>query len=186
MSRRLQLCLVISLVLLVSACSAASAGNAGSGTRGSGEDESVGLTIFPAPGRPRLPTLTGSTLTGQSLTATSYAAGSPLVVNVWASWCSPCRQEMPVLAAASRRGVHVLGIDERDSSSSARAFLRREGATYPSLLDPQGHLLADLSLLPQAGVPSTLVVAGDGHVAARVVGPLTRSSLRRALAKAVS
>jgi cytochrome c biogenesis protein CcmG/thiol:disulfide interchange protein DsbE len=146
----------------------------------------VGLTVFAATQRQSLPTLSGTTLTGQSLTASSYAGGAPLVVNVWASWCAPCRQEIPLLARAARRGVRVIGIDERDLATNARTFARAHGATYPSLADPQGRLLAGLRMLPQEGIPSSLVVAADGRIVARVIGPLTPQSLRRALAEAKS
>jgi thiol-disulfide isomerase/thioredoxin len=131
-----------------------------------------------------MPALAGSTLSGTPLTAATYAAGSPLVVNVWASWCSPCRDEVPLLARAARQGVRVLGIDERDSAAQARHFARSHGVTYPSLSDSDGRVLAGLRVLPQAGIPSTLVVDAAGRMVARVVGPLTSRSLRRALAKA--
>lgn len=149
-------------------------------------DTRLGLTVFWPAHRQPMPPLAGTTLTGRHLSATSYAAGTPLVVNVWASWCSPCRRELPLLARAARHGVRVLGIDERDGAGQARSFARSQGATYPSLVDPDGRLLAALRLLPQAGIPSTLVVTPRGRVAARVVGPLTSSALRRALATAAS
>lgn len=173
--------LALGLTMGVTSCATASPPG-----HGSAPGAAVGLTLFPASQGARLPSLAGSTLTGRPLSATSYAAGSPLVINVWASWCSPCRRELPLLARASTLGVRVLGIDERDSASRARAFALSRGASYPSLLDADGRLLATLRMLPQTGVPSTLVVARDGHVVARVVGPLTRQSLQRALSRAGS
>jgi thiol-disulfide isomerase/thioredoxin len=151
---------------------------------GSGSSTTVGLTVFEPAQRSSLPAVSGTTLNGRPLDVRSYAHHSPLVVNVWASWCAPCRLEVPLLARASHRGVRVLGIDEKDSASRARSFARSRGATYPSLLDPQGRVLADLRMLPQAGIPSTLVITADGLVAARIVGPLTPTSLRQALAEA--
>lgn len=181
MTGRLLVLLVVGLAVALTSCGSSPAHTAALG-HGDG-DPAVGLTVFTTSSRLSLPSLSGSTLTGRSLTARSYAGGSPLVINVWASWCSPCRQELPLLARTSGHGVRVLGIDERDDASRARAFARRQGATYPSLVDREGRLLATLRVLPQVGIPSTLVVAPDGHLAARVVGPLTSSSLRRALAE---
>jgi thiol-disulfide isomerase/thioredoxin len=148
--------------------------------------DAVGLTVFTSSEGVRVPRLAGTTLTGQRLDASSYAAGSPLVINVWASWCSPCREELPLLARAARHGIRVLGIDERDSTGRAVSFAHGEGITYPSLQDPDGRLLASLRLLPRTGIPSTLFVTASGRAQARVVGPLDRETLRRALRMAAS
>jgi thiol-disulfide isomerase/thioredoxin len=170
------------VVLLVTGLALAASACAGqSGRQVDQPDQTVGLTTFTPSQRVSVPALSGRTLTGQSLTTSTYAGRSPLVINVWASWCSPCRQEVPLLARAARLGVHVLGIDERDSTARAASFADQRGVAYPSLEDPDGHLLSSLRLLPRTGIPSTLFVAADGRVAARVVGPLTRSTLRRAL-----
>ncbi len=87
---------------------------------------------------------------------------------------------MPLLARASKR-ITVIGIDEQDDRASARAFAASRGATYPSLSDPDGTLLASLAMLPHSGVPSTLFLDGRGRVAARVVGPVDSDVLRRIL-----
>ncbi|HEX3931067.1 MAG TPA: TlpA disulfide reductase family protein [Nocardioides sp.] len=176
----LRLCLGLGLPLLLTGCLQ------GPPVGHQREDAAVGLTVFGPSGQPTLPTLAGSTLSGRRLTASSYAAGSPLVVNVWASWCSPCRRELPLLVRTARRGVRVLGIDERDTESRARAFARSHGAVFPSLSDPDGKILASLRVLPQAGIPSTLVVDPSGRIVARVVGPLTPRALARALTKAAT
>lgn len=167
------------LAVLAPSCSSSAARQSHSGS-------TVGLTVFSPRDRVRLPALAGTTLSGRSLTASSYAAGSPLVVDVWASWCYPCRQELPLLARAARQGVRVLGIDERDSASRALAFADDHGVTYPSLHDPDGRLLGGLRMLPQNGIPSALIVAADGIVVARVVGPLSPDMLHQALRKAAS
>jgi thiol-disulfide isomerase/thioredoxin len=173
--------LCLGLLVLLTAC--LQGPQAGQGA----EDVALGLTVFEPSQQPTLPTLAGSTLSGRRLTASSYAEGSSLVVNVWASWCSPCRRELPLLArVAARRGVRVLGIDERDSASQAQAFARSHGVAYPSLSDPDGRVLSSLRVLPQNGIPSTLVVASSGRIVARVVGPLTSRSLARALTKAAT
>ncbi len=103
--------------------------------------------------------------------------GQPLVINVWASWCVPCRREMPDFQA-----VHVLlgdrvafvGIDHQDARSSAIAFAHETGVTYPSGFDPQGTVAADYGLV---GLPTTILVASDRRVVAEVKGALTRERL---------
>ena len=152
----------------------------------SGAGSGIGLTVFTQEQQQRLPALSGTTLDGRRLDVSSYAEGSPLVVNVWASWCSPCRREVPLLARIARRGVKVLGIDERDSTHRARSFAASHHASYPSLSDPEGQLLGSLHALPQTGIPSTLVVSPDRSIVARVIGPLTPATLHHALKEVAS
>jgi thiol-disulfide isomerase/thioredoxin len=141
----------------------------------------VGVTTYPVKDRAPAPALVGTTLTGQSWSLASQDRGDIVFINVWASWCGPCRSELPMLAAAAKRlrsqGVRFLGVDERDHASHARAFIASTGATYPNLFDPNGSLLRELTLLPQAGVPSTLVLDPRGRMAARVIGAITSKEL---------
>jgi thiol-disulfide isomerase/thioredoxin len=105
--------------------------------------------------------------------------GTAVVVNVWGSWCGPCRQEAPLLAdAAARYGssVQFLGIDILDSRTSARAFMRQFGWRYPSLFDATGAVRDHLGLL---GQPDTLFYDASGSLAFRWPGPLTASVLDR-------
>ncbi len=179
MTGRARLVFILGLGLLMTSC-------ASTGARPAATDPDVGLTVFSRTQPHSLPHVTGTTLTGRSLDVSSYAAGSTLVINVWASWCSPCRRELPLLARTARHGIRVLGIDERDSAHRALSFAAGNGATYPSLSDPEGRVLTSLDVLPQTGIPSTLVVAPDGSIVARVVGPLTAVALHRALREAAS
>jgi thiol-disulfide isomerase/thioredoxin len=105
--------------------------------------------------------------------------GTPVVVNVWGSWCGPCRQEAPLLAdAADRYGsrVQFLGIDILDSRASARAFMQQFGWRYPSLYDATAAVRDHLGLL---GQPDTLFYDASGSLAFRWPGPLTASVLDR-------
>ena len=105
------------------------------------------------------------------------------MLNVWASWCAPCRAEAPTLAAVSAdmapQGVQFVGLDTRDSDATARGFLDRFGIAYPNVIDRDGRLqlLFGDSLPPQA-IPSTVLVDRQGRVAARALGKVSESSLR--------
>lgn len=140
----------------------------------------VGLTRYAIGKRPMPPNLQASTLTGVPF-ALSGTRGDVVVLNVWASWCGPCRSESPALARVARtfsgRAVQFVGIDEQDDARLAKKFIATTGATYPSLTDTHGQLLSQLALLPQAGVPSTLVLDRHGRIADRVIGPVTGPTL---------
>jgi thiol-disulfide isomerase/thioredoxin len=142
----------------------------------------VGLRMYPVGSRAQAPALTGTGLDGGRVSLSSVAGGDIVFVNVWASWCTPCRTESPLLArsaaALSARGVRFLGIDETDRPAAARDFVRMTGATYPQLVDPDGKLLRTLRMLPQRGIPSTLVVDRRGRIAGRVIGRITAADIR--------
>jgi thiol-disulfide isomerase/thioredoxin len=174
-----KLAILVLASALVSACGTTRVAATGS----SDSTDVVGVTTFPVQSRQLPPALVGTTLAGGSLALGSYAPGDIVFVNIWASWCDPCRAESPMLAAAAKSlqndGVRFLGVDEQDTSSSARAFVTSVGATYPDLVDNDGSLLRKLKLLPQMGVPSTLILDRHGRMAARVIGPMTSKQLQQ-------
>lgn len=145
-------------------------------------------TTFYQPGhRPAAPDIAGLTLTGQHLSLASYR-GSVLVLNFWGSWCTPCQEEAPALAALAVRykpfGVRFLGVDIRDDPLSAEGFMRTFQITYPSLNDPADEIaLAFRATVPPAGIPSTLVIDRSGRIAARIVGGVTYSGLTALISK---
>ncbi len=108
-----------------------------------------------------------------------------VVLNVWASWCGPCRSESPALArtaaAFSGRPVRFIGIDEQDDKRLATKFIATTGAHYPNLVDEHGQVLGELTLLPQAGVPSTLVLDRHGRIADRFIGLVTGAEITSAV-----
>lgn len=141
-----------------------------------------GIALFAPEERRPLPVLEGTTLTGSNLSTKDLDA-EVLVVNLWGSWCPPCRAEMPALVRISQqyreRGVSVLGINTRDDDDEANAFVRRFKVGFPSLVDENGELtLALRNVIAANAVPSTIVVDRDGLVAARVIGPITETTLR--------
>ena len=168
--------------LLVGGCAAP--GPARTGASDTAGINTVGTTVFAVGSRPSLPKLSGPTLGGGTLDVASLR-GQVVVLNVWASWCEPCKAESPALAAVARRtvgqGVTFVGIDENDEDAAATAFLAKIGSSYPNLVDPQGRLLASLRMLPPA-VPSSLVIDPQGRVAARVIGPTTEAGMTALLA----
>jgi len=107
--------------------------------------------------------------------------GTPVLVNIWASWCGPCRKEAPFLAAANRtygERVQFVGVDILDARDSARAFMQQAGWTYPSVFDPDGAIRDGLGVL---GQPATLFYAADGTLVKTWLGPLTEDALRKNL-----
>lgn len=102
--------------------------------------------------------------------------GGPMVVNLWASWCGPCRKEMPMFAEEARRNpaVRFVGINTLDRPEAAADFLTRTGATYPQLVDIDGLVLADTRV---PGLPVTLAVDADGNVTDRVIGEISGEEL---------
>lgn len=124
----------------------------------------------------------GTDLDGNPLSLADFR-GDVVVVNVWGSWCVPCRKEAPMLSALSRelagRGVSFVGIDVRDNVTAAKAFENRYGITYPSFDDPQARaVLAFQGTVPVQAVPSTIVLDRQGRAAARIIGVAEESILR--------
>lgn len=127
------------------------------------------------------PVLTGVTLDGENL---QIPNGGIVVVNVWASWCSPCRAEAPTLAALADKykGVVFVGVLTRDSEVAARAFQKRFNLPYPTLVD-DSVLLGFRGSLSANAIPSTIVIDKKGRVAARISGEITVASLSHLIEK---
>lgn len=113
-----------------------------------------------------------------SATATlAQFRGRPVVLNFWASWCPPCRKEMPALAATARRlagKVDFVGVDTNDKRAAALAFASRTGVSYPLAFDPQGATAGNYGVY---GMPTTFFVSAQGKLLGRQVGGLTERRL---------
>lgn len=139
--------------------------------------------ILPVEQRQPAPVLTGTDLNGDPVDTAAWK-GQPGVINVWASWCAPCRAEAPELVAVAQKhpDVNFLGLDTRDSDAPARAFVEKFGITYPNLPDPNGQLVLQFSdSLPPQAIPSTLLIDSEGRVAGRFLGAVQAGDLDAAL-----
>jgi len=163
------------LVLLIPVLVACSNGGAISSNEQSFIAGNGVATFIPQAYRKPAPAVSGPTLDGKNFTAES---GKVLVLNVWASWCSPCRAEAPALEelSTSHPEVQFLGVLTRDSLVAARAFVNRFGITYPSLTDDAILLKFHGQLTPNA-IPTTLIIDSKGKIAARISGEITYSAL---------
>ena len=127
------------------------------------------------------PAITGMTLSGENYT---YQKDKVAVVNVWASWCSPCHAEAPTLVALANKYTDVafIGILTRDNPANAEAFERRFKIPYPTVID-DSILLGFKGSLPANAIPTTVILDKSGYVAARISGVVTVASLSKLIEK---
>lgn len=136
------------------------------------------ITWLPISQRQEVGSVTGTLLTGEHFDLASLR-GKVVVVNVWGSWCAPCRSEAPKLAAAAQQlaasGVRFVGINTRDASpDNGLAFDRSFNVSYPSIFDPDGQtLLAFRGRITPNAIPSTIILDKQGRIAASIIGEVT-------------
>ena len=146
------------------------------------KEEARGLADAVEAGRrPPAPPLELPTLDGDREVSLASFRGKAVVLNFWASWCEPCKEESPRLQAAweryRHRGVVVVGIDAQDFGTDARRFVRRYRLTYPILRDRHGSALRRFGI---TGFPETWFVGRDGKlVGERIQGPVSDEQLER-------
>lgn len=103
--------------------------------------------------------------------------GTPVIVNVWASWCAPCRTETPLLERtwqAQGDDVTIIGVASKDTAAGAVAFMDEFGVRYPNIFDGSGQIRARLGL---RGFPTTYVFGADGNLRTTILGGLTEQRL---------
>jgi thiol-disulfide isomerase/thioredoxin len=140
------------------------------------------LTRIPPDQRQELPTVSGPALGSNQTISTRDYRGKVVVINVWGSWCPPCRKEAPDLQAASAETTGVaqfVGITSKDyDPAPAEAFVRSFKITYPSIYDPTGKvLLAFAGELPPSAIPSTMIIDREGRLAVRVLSEVSKITL---------
>jgi len=175
-----KIALVLASLLLLTGCSNGGASKAEeSFIAGSGA-----VTKIKIGSRIAAPTMSGMTLSGKNFT---FTKGKVAVVNVWASWCSPCRAEEPTLSALSQKysDVQFIGILTRDNPVNAEAFNRKRGTPYPTLID-DSILSGFRKSLPANAIPTTVVIDRNGNVASRISGVVTVASLSQLIEEALA
>ena len=147
---------------------------AGSALRHNPHYTPAALGVQPLP-NDSLPPLAGGTPIGMKV-----AAPPGSLINFFASWCAPCREEHPVLLALKAQGVRIVGVAYKDTPAHIQALLAQNGDPYTAVLaDPDGHAGLDFGV---SGVPETFLVGPDGRIAAKVALPLTPDSANALLA----
>jgi len=167
---------------LVALVVAAGCGDGIGGTGDKGYVDGSGVITQLEPADRRAPgDVAGETLDGDQVSLSQYL-GKVVVINVWGSWCPPCRSEADDLAEAADvlqpQGVVFLGINTRDlSKANALAFQRTRAVPYASIYDPGGrNLLAFRGTLTPASIPSTVIIDEQGRVAASILGEVTSAT----------
>ena len=172
------------VTVILSAALTSCSGGGSSNTEESYVSGDGSVTFINPSDRIDAPAMAGMTLTGTNY---AYTSGQVTVVNVWASWCSPCRSEIPTLIDLSKKYTQVtfLGVLTRDMPPAAEAFARRFAIPYPTLID-DSILLGFRDSLPANAIPSTAVIDKNGKVAGRILGEVTVASLSKLIERVSS
>lgn len=124
----------------------------------------------------------------QTVSLHNYLGKRPIIINVWASWCPPCKAETPDLEWASKQyagKVQFIGVNmtsDHDSATRARAFVKKYGVTYPVLLDTKGTFSKEYRII---GYPSTFVIEPNGVIDNVYVGQLNKKQIKSLVSQAI-
>jgi cytochrome c biogenesis protein CcmG, thiol:disulfide interchange protein DsbE len=172
---------LLAAVVLLAGCAGGGSGEQASAPSSSPAPDvsAVRTDLAPCPAQPDtpaapsdLPAVRLSCFSGGALDL-AKAPGEPTVLNLWASWCGPCRTELPIvqqLADTAGNRIRVLGLVSKDGVAQAASFADDAGVTFPSAFDADGEVMDDLAL---RGLPYTYFLAADGSVAYVQVGPVS-------------
>jgi thiol-disulfide isomerase/thioredoxin len=169
---------LLTAVLLLTSCSTGGLSKQNESSFVSGSGSAVFIAM---PDRKPAPKISGLTLTGKEFTNSHSVA---TVVNVWASWCAPCRAEAPTLEsfALKNQNIQFVGILTRDNLTSAQGFVKRFNITYPTLVD-DSIIASFRGSLPANAIPTTIIIDSAGRVAARISGEITVAMLKDLLTR---
>ena len=149
---------------------------------GAGSGPVKSISVLPSPVDRPAPGFSLPLLSGHRAQSLASLRAKVVVLNFWASWCVACRAEAPNLEALwsryRRRGVVFLGVDVKDTATAARAFARRYGVTYPSVVDATGSTAATYGIL---GLPDTYIIGSHGNLRFIIIGEIEPASFRSAL-----
>lgn len=141
-------------------------------------DPGIGLTVIPPEDRSAPLDISGVDLDGQPISL-SDSRGEVTVINSWATWCPPCRAEMPEFADVARKlegqGVTFIGINVQDDLERAREYTA--DTPYRSIVDEDGSLVARIPDVPPRSLPVTVILDRQGRIAVRIVGPIVLGTL---------
>jgi peroxiredoxin len=171
-------------LLALTGCGGMSAGGKSGGDgKGYVDSDDSGIVRAKVDKRSKAPKVAGKTLEGKDISLADFR-GKVVVLNVWGSWCPPCRAEAADFQQAhvetQDKDVQFLGINTRDATQdNALAFTSSKGITYPSLWDPDAReILKFTGQLNPNAIPSTLIIDREGRIAARVLRAVTIEELR--------
>ena len=177
--RRVPVALLLTAFLVVSGCTNQS-------DKGGNQPGYVGVNasvtqVDPAKRKPA-PVISGPKLGSTASLSTADYAGKVIVLNVWGSWCGPCREEAPGLQAAAeatKGTAQFVGLVVKDTApAQSEAFVREFKISYPSIFDPTGAVLLPLAGdLPPSAIPSTLIIDKQGRIAVRVLSKVSQITL---------
>jgi thiol-disulfide isomerase/thioredoxin len=190
LKRRTAVMVAVAGAVLVAGCvTAATWSGGGTSTQDVSYIDGSTSAVYYAVGHRKLaPDFTGTTLTGSTLHLGTYRDGEVLVLNFWGSWCVPCREETPMLAAMAAKDardgarVRFLGVDEQDTPANALAFDQDFGVTYPSIDDSSAAITLDFEgVVPISSTPTTVIIDTSGRVAGTIFGQSSYAELSEML-----